>query len=180
MQLVDIQLIPRNPSCFLVYRGIHQRQASANSWDPNNIQLGLYFGMPVMHRRKARALFEFILTKVKRHLSGWKKRTLFGAARDILIRSVAVMIPSYAVQTIQLLVDMLKELERLNKKFFWGDDEHQKKMYTVALGIICSDKKEDGLGLKNLKHMNYALLEKLARRIFSPPTSLWANLLWKK
>lgn len=41
--------------------------------------LGLYLGLPIIHGRAGAALFEFLLSKVRKKLSGWKMKTLFRA-----------------------------------------------------------------------------------------------------
>lgn len=65
------------------------------------------------------------------------------------------------MQTIQLPIGLLDELDKINRRFFWGDDECHKKTHAVAWNNICRSKEEGGLGLKDLKIMNHVLLAKL-------------------
>lgn len=53
-------------------------------------------------------------------------------------------------------------------------------MHLGACDLVCRDKKDCGLGVKNLKLMNIALHAKLTWRILSHPYTLWAKILWKK
>lgn len=64
--------------------------------------LGLYLGMPLIHSRVRSRTYGFLLTKVRRRLSGWKMRQLSMAARSLFIQSVVSTIPSYAMQTAKI------------------------------------------------------------------------------
>lgn len=67
---------------------------------------------------KVRNLYDFIVNKVKRKLSGWKKMMLSRAARSILNIVSNISHPTYAMQTIKLLLSILEGLEKLDRKFF--------------------------------------------------------------
>lgn len=134
---------------------------------PTTTDLGLYLGMPIVHGRKSWAVFEFILTKVRKHLIGWKKWTLSLAARGVLIQSVTSSIPSYVMQTIQFPISLLDKLDKIDRRFFWGGDEHHRRMHTIAWNNICRSN-----GLKDRKIMNHALPVKLIWRMIPSPDSL--------
>lgn len=67
---------------------------------------------------------------------------------------------------IKLPCALLDEMERSNRKFFWGEDENQRKIHPIAWEVICRDKEIGGLGVKTLHLMNKALLAKLAWDLF--------------
>lgn len=90
---------------------------------PLSDNLIIYLGMPPVHGIKTRNLYDFIVNKVKKKLSHWKKRTISRATRNILIQSVTSAIPAYAMQTTNLPVCIFEDLEKLNRKFFWGKEE---------------------------------------------------------
>lgn len=94
-----------------------------------------------------------------------------------MIQSVTALIPTQAMQTIQLPKGLLEELESLNRKFFWADEDQKRRLHTVAWSTICRNKSEGGLGIKDLEHMNMTLLAKLAWQMISNPESLWAKVL---
>lgn len=94
---------------------------------PASANLGLYLGMSIIHGRKSRNLYEFLLTKVRKRLNGLKKKPLFKAARCILIQSLTSSLPSYEIHTILLPKGLLNELESLNRRFLWTDEEQKKK-----------------------------------------------------
>lgn len=72
------------------------------------------------------------------------------------------------------------KIEALFRRFLWGGEEGKRKIHWVAWSNICKDKSEGGLGLKNLKAFNYALLEKWLWRLRTEDDSLWVKFLQEK
>lgn len=62
----------------------------------------------------------------------------------------------------------------------WGGSERNRKIHWVAWANICKEKSEGGLGLKNLKAFNYALLGKWLWRLMSEENCLWKKVLMEK
>lgn len=83
------------------------------------------------------------------------------------------------MQTAHLSMGLADELNRLNRRFF-GVTTNIIQECTQLLRVVFVMPRMKGLGLKDLKHMNYALLAKLIWRMIFSPESLWARLLWKK
>lgn len=101
-------------------------------------------------------------------------------ARLILIQSVASTIPYYYMQTGKVPESTIKELEKLNRDFFWGDTEGHKKIHPLAWKLVCRPKNIGGLGVRRLTDMNRALLIKLGWRMIHHKESLWARVIWAK
>lgn len=83
-------------------RTLQARKIASNLSISLSSDLGLYLGMPLIHSRVRSQTYGFLLTKVRRRLSGWKMRQLSMAARSLLIQSVVSTIPSYAMQTAKI------------------------------------------------------------------------------
>lgn len=62
---------------------------------PKIENLGKYHRMPIMHGRVAKCVFEFITSKVRKRLSGWKCKVLSKGARAILIQAVTLLCHEY-------------------------------------------------------------------------------------
>lgn len=67
-------------------------------------------------------------------------RILSKAARLILIQTVMSAISNCTMQLIKLPVGLLDELDRLSRKFFWGEEEDQRKIHPISWEIICKAK----------------------------------------
>lgn len=60
---------------------------------------------------------------------------------------------------------MVEAIESLFRRCLWGGSEGSRKIHWVAWSKICTKKEEGGLGIKDLKAYNYALLGKWVWRI---------------
>ena len=74
-------------------------------------------------------------------------------------------------------VELLKEIEGMYRRFFWGQKKDKRKLAWVAWSKLYKSKKEGGLGLRNLKLFNEALLTKQSWRLIKYPQSLMAKTL---
>nr|GEX04997.1 Myc-type, basic helix-loop-helix (bHLH) domain-containing protein [Tanacetum cinerariifolium] len=136
-----------------------------------------YLGTPSIHGRNKSELFSFILERVFNKMQGWKQKLLSDAGREILIKSVIQAIPSYAMQCFLLPTGFLNKLLTYVKRFFWGGDAHGSHIHWVGWDRISRSKDEGGLGFRNLKAFNLALLAKQGWRLIVNPHSFWGRVL---
>lgn len=143
-------------------------------------RFGKYLGTPIIQGRVTKSTFAEIVSKVRTKLQTWKMRVMSRTARLILIQSVISTIPYYYMQTGKIPESTVKELEKLNRDFLWGDSDGQKRIYPLAWKLVCRPKDCGGLGVRRLTDMNNALLIKLGWRMMHHKNSLWARVLWAK
>jgi hypothetical protein len=72
-----------------------------------------------MGNSKKRA-FQGIIDKVLGKIAGWRAKTLSQAGRLVLIKSVAAVLPSYAMSFFLLPTSLCSELDRIFKKLLVG------------------------------------------------------------
>lgn len=142
--------------------------------------LGNYLGMPLIHGRSGRKTYKFLIDKVRIKLGAWQTKLLSQAARCILICSVLNSIPTYAMQTVRLPAGLLQEIDKLARKFFWGEIGGGRRLHWCSWELICKPKSQGGLGIKKLSHMNLAMLSKLAWNIITRQDLLWVRVLRSK
>lgn len=56
---------------------------------------GMYLGMPIHFGRRIALLFQFILERIWKRLSGWKDKILIAKGKETLIKAVIQAIPLY-------------------------------------------------------------------------------------
>ena len=105
-------------------------------------------------------------------LQGWKEKLLSQAGGDVLIKSVIQAIPTYTMSCFKLPKGLIKELEILIRKFWWGYSRGNRKIHWVKWDRLCEAKELGGMGFKEIEKFNDALLAKQVWRMINNPDSL--------
>ncbi|XP_075665535.1 uncharacterized protein LOC142635224 [Castanea sativa] len=80
-----------------------------------------YLGLPAVVGRKRKASLNYIKERVWNKLQGWKERLLSQAGREVLLKAVMQVIPTYAMSCFKLPVALCEDIEKLIRKFWWGE-----------------------------------------------------------
>ncbi|MCI08655.1 reverse transcriptase-like protein, partial [Trifolium medium] len=117
-----------------------------------------------------------VLKKVK----VWKARHLSFAGRSTLIKAVAQAIPTYVMSCFLLPKDLCSHIESMICNFWRGSNNDKRKIHWVRWSLICKHKKKGGLGFRELRAFNEALLAKQGWRCITQPTSMVSQTLKAK
>ncbi|CAJ2642330.1 unnamed protein product [Trifolium pratense] len=139
-----------------------------------------YLGMPTFIGRSKNQVFNFLQEKIWKKLKGWKERNLSFAGRGILIKVVAQAIPTYIMSSFLLPKEVCAQMEKMICNFWWGSSTDTRKIHWINWQKISRQKKTGGLGFRQLRAFNEALLAKQGWRIISQPSSLMAQVLKAK
>ena len=90
----------------------------------------------------------------------WKEKLLSQAGRKVFIKSVIQAILTYTMSHFKLPKGLIKELELLIHKFWWGYKGDSRKVHWVKWERLCEAKEVGGLGFKEIEKFNEALLAK--------------------
>lgn len=91
---------------------------------------------------------------------GWKGKLLSCVGREILIKAVAQATPTYTMSCFKLPDSLCKELNSMMGNFWWGKKDKERKMAWVTWEKLCTPKEEGGMGFRDLRAFNLALLAK--------------------
>lgn len=147
---------------------------------PTTYDLGHYLGMPLIHSWVTTGTYNHLIDKMRHKLASWKGKLMSRASRNILIQSVTSTIPYYSMQTTLLPTSIVARMEQLNRAFYWGEFEGERKMHSGAWPITCRSKTTGGTRLKRLRQMNLALLAKLLWRLILDEDVLCVKVLKSK
>lgn len=90
---------------------------------PLTDDLGVYLGVPIVHKRASKELYAGLIDKVRHKLSNCKRNVLSRAGRRTLVQSVINAIPVYTMQTAMLPSSICDQLDRLARNSLWGGSE---------------------------------------------------------
>ena len=68
-------------------------------------------------------------------LQGWKGKILSKVGKEVLIKTVAQSLPTYAMGVFQLPLKLCDELNALCAKFWWGQVGDERKVHWKS-GIV--------------------------------------------
>lgn len=109
----------------------------------STMDLGKYFGMPVLQKQINKDTFGEVLARVSSRLAGWRSQTLSLAGRLTLTKSVLSSIPVHTMSIISLPKSTLDELDKISRPFLWGSSSTRRKQH--LLGIRYVDLGEKGV-----------------------------------
>lgn len=80
--------------------------------------------------------------------------------KDILIKSIAVTIPVYAMAYFKLPHSLCHSINRIVANFWWGQNKDEQKQDWISWKSMCKGKKQGGLRFRDLESFNHSLLAK--------------------
>ena len=82
--------------------------------------------------RSKKQVFNKIKEKVGKKLMRWKEKLLSIGGREILIKTVAQAVPTYAIGCFLLPKSLCDDMERMMMNFWWGQKYQESKIAWVG------------------------------------------------
>jgi hypothetical protein len=151
-----------------------------HAWYKQVNNMGKYLGANISPGRTTMGKFDSIIDKIQNKLSGWKQQCLSFAGRLTLSKSVLTSIPYYHIHYANLPKTLCNEMEKIQRRFLWGDTDQTRKPHLVGWDVCCLPKNEGGLGIKRPHNMNNSFLMKMFWDLINKPDDLWCKVLCSK
>ena len=101
-----------------------------------------------------------MLNKLKDRLNVWKGRFLSMARRICLIKSVLTSVSLYYLSLYKAPTSICKSITRIQRRFIWDWGKEKKFISWVSWEVVCKPREEGGLGVRDIRKFNAALLAK--------------------
>uniref|UniRef100_A0A251U4I0 Putative RNA-directed DNA polymerase, eukaryota, Reverse transcriptase zinc-binding domain protein n=1 Tax=Helianthus annuus TaxID=4232 RepID=A0A251U4I0_HELAN len=137
-----------------------------------------YLGLQVGANMNLVKNWKPIVDLFKTRLSIWKAEKLSYGGRITLIKSVLSALPTYFFSLYKAPVQVLNDLERLRRTFFWGGSEEDAKMNWMAWEHVIGPIEYGGLGFGSLRDANLSMLAKWWWRFKVEKQGLWRKVIW--
>ena len=138
-----------------------------------------YLGVPLITTRLTQGDCVELVNKISSRILSWTSRFLSFAGRVQLIQSVLAGIQNFWAGMFILPKSVLKQVERLMRRFLWTGGIEKAHGAKVSWDNVCKPKDEGGLGLKRLPLLNHILNFKHIWALLSPQNhSLWAQWIY--
>jgi hypothetical protein len=139
-----------------------------------------YLGLPVPDGRMKNGKFVPIKDKYKKKMSDWSEKYLAGAAKEVQIKAVMQALSIYPMSVFKFTNSLCEDLMQLIRQFWWGDEHNRRHIHWTSWDNLIKSKSQGGMGFRDLKLFNQALLARQAWRLIAFPESLCARLLKAK
>jgi len=136
-----------------------------------------YLGLPLSAKFKEKAIWDPIIEKFEKRLSGWKSMYLSKGGRLTLIKSVLSSIPTYFLSLCPLPSSVANKLEAIQRNFFWGSFGSDFKFHLIRWNIVKQPLLLGGSGIRDLRLFNEALLGKWLWRFMNEKGNLWRKVV---
>jgi len=139
-----------------------------------------YLGLPVYMGKSKEKTFNYLKDRVWKRIQGWKEQSLSKAGKEVLIKSMAQAIPSYAMSCFDLTKTLCDAISNMICRFWWAQQDNEHKMHWLSREVLCTRKEKGGLGFRDLHLFNLAMLARQGWRLLTSPDSLCARVLRAK
>lgn len=137
-----------------------------------------YLGLPTPDGRMHNGKFQNLQERLAKRILLWGNQSQGG--KEVLIKAVAQALPTYIMGVFKLPFELCDDLTRMMGSYWWGAENGKRKTHWVAWEDMVKPKGHGGMGFRDMRLFNQALLARQAWRLLQFPDSLCARVLKAK
>jgi hypothetical protein len=140
-----------------------------------------YLGLPTPEGRMTKGKFQSLQAKMAQYLIEWDdNQQMSQAAKEVLIKAIAQALPLYVMGVFRLPAGLCDELTKMIRRYWWGAEHGKRKTHWISWDIMLRPKDHGGVGFRDMRLFNQALLARQAWRLITAPDTLCAQILKAK
>ncbi|KAL9680175.1 hypothetical protein QQ045_018053 [Rhodiola kirilowii] len=142
-----------------------------------------YLGFPLTTRSISSSDCSAIIQRLTSRLDCWSNQFLSRVGKRCLIQSVLQAIVYYWARICFLSKQVLKAVNSICARFLWNGKVAGRGCHLFSWKTVCQDKKEGGLGIRNLELMNDDMMLNQLWELSKEAQSLWikwVHAYWTK
>ncbi|GKV25499.1 hypothetical protein SLEP1_g34934 [Rubroshorea leprosula] len=139
-----------------------------------------YLGMPIGGKRRGIAMWRPMIESFNKKLASWKNRYISLGGRITLLNSVLSSLPVFTMSVHMLPKGLILLLDKIRRNFLGGGGANNRKINWVCWEKVCRSKLDGGLGVKDLRKFNLALLGKWWSRLAEGEEGLLYRIIREK
>ena len=121
---------------------------------------GVYLGLPESFKGSKVETLTYIRERLHSKITGWQNNFLSPGGKEVLLKAVAMALPTYTMTCFKLPVTICQQLSSVMAEFWWKNKRESKGLHWKAWEHLSRPKSEGGIGFKDLEAFNLALLRK--------------------
>ncbi|RVW40408.1 putative ribonuclease H protein [Vitis vinifera] len=129
---------------------------------------------------EASSMWDGVEERVRRRLALWKRQYISKGGRITLIKSALASMPIYQMSIFRMPKSVARRVEKIQRDFLWGGGNLGGKTHLVKWDVVCTEKRNGGLGLRRIATLNRALLGKWIWRFACERDNLWKQVISTK
>ncbi|XP_074378628.1 uncharacterized protein LOC141720172 [Apium graveolens] len=138
---------------------------------------GKYLGMPMRMGRNKMEVLGFLKDKVQQKLQGWANKDISKHGKLTLLSSATQVLPSFWMNVFLIPIGICEDIERKMNGFLWGRGVTGKGVRWMSWARMCRPKGCGGLGVKDLRKFNLAMLAKQGWRLVQQSNVLVSSII---
>ncbi|RVW15454.1 putative ribonuclease H protein [Vitis vinifera] len=139
-----------------------------------------YLGLPLGVPNRASSMWDGVEERVRQRLALWKRQYISKGGRITLIKSALASMPIYQMSIFRMPKSVARRVEKIQRDFLWGGGNLGGKIHLVKWDVVCTEKRNGGLGLRRIATLNRALLGKWIWRFACERDNLWKQVISTK
>jgi hypothetical protein len=130
-----------------------------------------YLGLPLSANKISKQLLQPVINKIQRRLPGWMPRLMSSGGRVQMINSFLSAIPNFFMACIEWDQGSIEAVDKLRRAFLWKNKEKiLGGQCLVAWNIVTLPKTQGGLGIRDLRIHNKAVMANFTSKLLSTGT----------